>query len=59
MRISGIAKLEIEVIIEPGISNKYELRDEMNIVYFLDLEQTMPEWPWAFERKEGRHGFFQ
>ena len=44
-------KREVEIIIEPGISNKYQLRDEMNIMYFLDLEKSLPEWPWAFESR--------
>ena len=47
------AKRQVEIIEEEGISNKYQLRDEMNIVYFLDLEKSMPEWPWAFKRKSG------
>jgi len=50
-------KRELEIITEPGISNKYQLRDEMNIIYFLDLEKSMPEWPWAFKVKETQHGF--
>ena len=48
----------LEVIKEPGISNKYQLRDEMNIIYFLDLEKSMPEWPWAFKKKGVSNGFF-
>ena len=39
-------KREVEVIIEPGISNDYRLRDQLNVVYFLDLERSMPKWPW-------------
>jgi len=54
---SKTSKRELEIIIKPGISNKYQLRDEMNIIYFLDLEKSMPEWPWAFKMK-GQHGFF-
>lgn len=42
---------EVEIIVEPGISNKYQLRDEMNIIYFQDLEKSMLEWPWAFKQK--------
>jgi len=42
-------KREVEIIIEPGISNKYQLRDELNIIYFMDLEKSMPEWPWEFK----------
>lgn len=41
-------KRELEIIYEVGISNTYQLRDEMNIIYFQDLERTMPEWPWPY-----------
>lgn len=44
------AKREVEIIVEPGLSNTYQLRDELNIVYFLDLEKSLPEWPWPFTR---------
>lgn len=47
---------EVEIIEEEGISNKYQLRDEMNIIYFLDLEKSMPAWPWAFKVKHGMRG---
>lgn len=46
----------IEIIEEEGISNCYQLRDEMNIIYFQDLEKSMPKWPWAFKQK-GIKGF--
>lgn len=52
------AKREVEVIVERGVSNVYQLRDEMNIIYFLDLEASMPEWPWAFKTEEVQKGFF-
>ncbi|MFW6326751.1 MAG: hypothetical protein ACOC2F_00405 [Bacteroidota bacterium] len=51
-------KREVEKIIEPGISNKYQLRDEMNIIYFLDLEKSMPTWPWPFKATQTMKGFF-
>jgi hypothetical protein len=51
-------KREVEIIVEPGISNVYQLRDEMNILYFLDLEKSMPEWPWAFKLESVQKGFF-
>ena len=41
---------QVEIIEEEGVSNKYQLRDEMNIIYFLDLEKSMPEWPWPYKR---------
>jgi hypothetical protein len=46
----------LEIIEEEGVSNRYQLRDEMNIIYFQDLEKTIPEWPWAFKPK-GLKGF--
>lgn len=49
-------KREIEVIVEPGLCNNYKLRDEMNIIYYLDLEKHMPKWPWSFKSK-GVKGF--
>lgn len=41
----------IEVIEEAGVSTHYQLRDEINIQYFLDLEKSMPKWPWSFKEK--------
>ncbi len=40
---------KVERVIEPGLSNDYKQRDELNIIYFLDLEKSLPEWPWAFK----------
>jgi len=51
----GMETREVEKIIEPGLSNTYRLRDELNIIYFQDLEQALPAWPWAF--KTGKDGF--
>lgn len=52
------AKRIVEIIVEPGVSNKYQLRDEMNIIFFLDLEKSMPKWPWAFKTEKVQTGFF-
>lgn len=47
----------IEIVITPGISNDYKQRDELNILYFLDLEKFLPQWPWAFKiRKQNGFG---
>lgn len=48
---------EVEKIIEPGLCNDYMLRDELNIIYFLDLEKSLPEWPWSFKLSESAKGF--
>lgn len=42
---------EVELVIEPGLANDYMQRDELNIIYFLDLEKALPEWPWPFKLK--------
>jgi hypothetical protein len=49
---------KVEVIVEDGVSNRYQLRDEMNIIYFLDLEKRMPKWPWPFKTKTKQKGLF-
>ncbi len=46
----------LEIIEEDGLSNRYQLRDEINIIYFQDLEKSLPEWPWPFKR-QGIKGF--
>lgn len=49
-------KREVELIQEEGICNSYRQRDEMNIIYFLDLEKSMPEWPWPFKKQKKGFG---
>jgi hypothetical protein len=46
------AKREVEIIIEPGLCNAYQLRDELNIIYFMDLEKNMPQWPWKLKKEK-------
>lgn len=47
----------VEIVVEDGISNNYKLRDEMNIIYFLDLEKSMPKWPWPYVLEKKIKGF--
>lgn len=49
----------VETIIEAGVCNDYRLRDEVNIIYYLELEKHFPKWPWAFKlnQKEIVKGF--
>jgi len=56
--ISKTAQREVEKIIIPGISNKYQLRDELNIIYFLDLEKSIPAYPWSLKKEKKIKGFF-
>lgn len=46
-------KREVEIIVKPGVSNKYQLRDEINIIYFQDLEKMFPTYPWAIKKMKG------
>lgn len=52
------AEREIEIIVEEGVSNMYQLRDEINIIYFLDLEKNMPQYPWPFKCEVKQNGLF-
>jgi hypothetical protein len=47
----------VEVIEEEGIANNYKQRDELNLIYFLDLEERMPDWPWPFHLETELSGF--
>ena len=42
------SKQEIELVIEKGICNNHELRDRMNLIYFLNLDKNQKPWPWAW-----------
>ena len=49
-KLIGAKKRLLEIVLEPGLSNKYTLRDELNIIYFNDLEAQWKKWPWSFPR---------
>lgn len=49
-------KREVETIIEFGLCNDYKQRDELNIIYYLDLEKAIPPWPQPFKTKRLRQG---
>jgi len=42
-------KRVVERRLVDGVSNCYWLRDEINILFFKDLENQMPAWPWPFK----------
>ena len=41
-------KRKVEKIIEKGLCCSGEMRDALNLLYFLDLEKNQPEWPWPY-----------
>ena len=48
---------KIEKIIEVGLCNDGELRDQFNLLFFLEMEKCQPSWPWAWN-KTNRKGLF-
>jgi hypothetical protein len=42
-------KLLVETIVEKGLCNSSEIRDQLNTLFYLDLEKNLPEWPWAWK----------
>lgn len=46
------AERRVEIIDEAGLCNTYQMRDELNIVYFQDLEASLPKWPRPFKREK-------
>lgn len=41
----------VEVVLERGLSNHHELRDQLNLMFYLDLEKNTPEYPRAWKPK--------
>jgi hypothetical protein len=41
-------KDEIEIIEEQGVSNFFELRNRINLFFFIGLQKSRPGWPWEF-----------
>lgn len=52
------SKRLVEIIHEDGVSTRYQLRDQLNIKYFLDLEKQIQPWPWAFIPSNKGKGLF-
>jgi hypothetical protein len=44
----GIKLERVEVFQEAGLCSNGEMRDALNLIYFLDLERHQPEWPWPW-----------
>jgi hypothetical protein len=41
-----------EIIIEKGVTNYGPWRDELNMMFYLDLAERLPKWPWAWKPKD-------
>lgn len=42
-------KDRVEKIVEPGLCCDGEMRDRLNLCYFLDLEKYQKKWPWPWQ----------
>jgi len=49
---------KIEKVIEEGLCNSYWLRDQLNLIYYLDFQNSIPKWPWPFKVKSKNLGVF-
>ncbi len=45
-------KDRVEVIKEKGLCCDGEMRDQLNLQYFLDLEKYQKKWPWAWKHQD-------
>jgi hypothetical protein len=39
---------EEQEILEEGLSNVHYQRDQINMLYYLGVQESMPEWPWSW-----------
>ena len=39
----------IEEVTVPGVSNNIKMRDQVNLLFYLELEKAIPEWPWPLK----------
>lgn len=50
----GMKEQVVEVIVEEGLSNCTGQRNEINMMYYVDLEKSMPRWPRPFHLSKMR-----
>lgn len=50
--ISKKSVSSVERIIEVGVCNNNDLRDQLNLDYYLDLESAIPPWPRPWRKKK-------
>ena len=42
-----------EIVIEPGLVNRPEIRCQFNALYYMGLRDELPPWPWPFKATKG------
>lgn len=52
----SIVPRKVEKVIIPGLENDYIMRDQVNILYYKQLEKCFKPYPWAFKPKNTMKG---
>ena len=42
-----------EIVVEPGLVNRPEIRCQFNALYYMGLRDELPVWPWPFKAATG------
>jgi len=48
---------KVERKLELGVTNSLYARDEINILYFIDLQKNFKKYPWPFKKPKARYMF--
>jgi hypothetical protein len=56
-KVKGAKQRRVEIRMKIGVSNCYKLRDEVNIIYYRDLEESFGKYPRKFKAEERQEGF--
>lgn len=51
-------KREVEVVLEKGVGNSFQLRDELNVMYYIELEKYFRKYPWPMKIHEQQQMLF-
>lgn len=46
----------LETIVEKGLCNDFRTRARLNAFYFANVENSLPNWPWAYKRESRGFG---
>jgi len=47
----GLGRMEKDKEVEPGAATSNDIRTAANLRYFMELEASLPKWPWALPRE--------
>lgn len=49
----SVLKNDEEKVIKTGVRNSYQLRCGLNMLFYIGLQNALPEWPWKFKPVTG------